>query len=389
MPVTGDQSFLRQINRTAMIRLVRGREGLSRADIAKMTGLTKSTVSLLIQELMDEGWLCEEAIQVTGSVGRRPTPLALDGSRLALIGADIGCDFLNVLVCNLKGERLYSQLLPFTQNEVDARLDALLGLIAEALASVPDRQMLGLGVGVPGILSPDGLRLVHAPNLAWSDLDLHGLLGMKMQARGIDLPLYLVNESNGGALAESVFTPHPDKSSLVFLSMGVGLGGGVVLNDRLYVGHDGYAGELGHTVMQIDGPLCACGRLGCAETFVSQSGLSRLLGQPFGQVLPVAEIATLLAGQDTRAQEAVTLAGRYLGALLQNVANTIDPDEIILGGPLVDLGAPLIQTALESLRANRGRFDTRHTPVRVTAYGMDACALGAAALVFYQLLLLE
>lgn len=387
MTITGDQRFLRKINRIAMIRLVRAHAGLSRADIAKQTGLTKSTVSLLVQELIDEGWLCEEAILATGQVGRRPTPLALDTERLALVGVDVGCDFLNVLVSNLKGEVLYRQMQDFSATSIDGRLDALMPMLQAALHSQPERQCLGIGFGVHAILSADARHLIHAPNLGWNDLDLHTLIAAKLAQAGIALPFYSMNESNGGALAESVFVRHPAHHSLVYLSMGVGLGGGVVLNDRLYCGHDGYAGEIGHTIMQVDGPLCGCGRHGCAETWVSQSGLSRLLGAK--ETLSVATLKQKLQAGDPPTHLAAATAGRYLGVLMQNIANTINPQEIVLGGPLVELGTPLLDTALNTFSASQGRFDTRKTTIKINQAGLDACALGAAALVFEAMLQLD
>lgn len=384
MAITGDQSFLKQINRIAMIRLVRAQAGLSRADIAKQTGLTKSTVSLLVQELIDEGWLCEEAIQVTGLVGRRPTPLALDADRLALVGVDVSCDFLNVLVSNLKGEILYRQMQPFSEKAIDARLDALLPMIHAALDAHPDRRILGIGFGIHGILSADARHLIHAPNLGWTDLDIQTLIGEKLAAAGIALPFYPMNESNGGALAESVFVQHPAHHSLVYLSMGVGLGAGIVLDDRLYCGHDGYAGEIGHTIMQVDGPLCGCGRKGCAETFISQAGLSRLLGAQ--EILSIQELQHRLQQGEEQTAQAIEQAGRMLGVLLQNIANSINPEEIVLGGPLTELGDSLIVPALTTFTANKGRFDSRVTVIRRSLSGLDACALGAAAGVFEEML---
>jgi predicted NBD/HSP70 family sugar kinase len=384
MAITGDQSFLKQINRIAMIRLVRAQTGLSRADIAKQTGLTKSTVSLLVQELIDEGWLCEETVQATGLVGRRPTPLALGTERLALLGVDVGCDFLNVLISTLKGEILYREMRPFTNTAIDARLDALMPMLKSALKLHPAYRVLGIGFGIHGILSADARQLIHAPNLGWTHLDIHALIAQKLSAARINLPFYPMNESNAGALAESVFAQNPAHHSLVYLSMGVGLGAGIVLKGRLYCGHDGYAGELGHTIMQIDGPQCGCGRRGCAETLISQSGLSRLLEEK--EILTIAELQRRLQTGDIQTQEAVNTAGRMLGVLLQNIANSINPEEIVLGGPLVDLGDALVGPAMSTFSASQGRFDTRATIIRISQAGLDACALGAAARVFEEML---
>jgi predicted NBD/HSP70 family sugar kinase len=136
--------------------------------------------------------------------------------------------------------------------------------------------------------------------------------------------------------------------------------------------------------MQVDGPPCGCGRCGCAETFISQAGLSRLLGAQ--EVLSIHELQDQLRQKNAETAKAIDLAGRMLGVLLQNIANSINPEEIVLGGPLVELGEALIEPALTTFAATQGRFDTRQTTIRVSQAGLDACALGAAALVFEAML---
>src|SRR6516164_2785585 len=130
MSITGDQSLLKQINRMALVRVIQRSPALSRADLSKETGLTKSTVSLLVQELIDEGWLAEREAQVTGALGRRPTPLYIDGERLALIGAELGVDSLSVVAVSLAGELLDSVVEPLATTEQGAVVKRLAELIA-------------------------------------------------------------------------------------------------------------------------------------------------------------------------------------------------------------------------------------------------------------------
>lgn len=151
MTITGDQSLLREINLMAIARAVQRQPGLSRADLAKETGLTKSTIGLLVQDLVEKGWLLESDIQATGAIGRRPTPLFMDGVRMAMIGADVSLDRLFVLAVSLTGEVLGEVSEPLSSNrpeEVIRRLAVLVASLAEQVQA-KERQLLGLGVGVP------------------------------------------------------------------------------------------------------------------------------------------------------------------------------------------------------------------------------------------------
>ncbi|MDL2353809.1 MAG: ROK family transcriptional regulator [Pseudomonadota bacterium] len=389
MVTTGDQSVLKRMNSVALIRLLKSETGLSRADLAKRSGLTKSTIGLLVQELIDDGWLREADITASGSLGRRPTPLQLDPTRLALLGAEIGVDYLNVVACNLQGQLIDSRMQRFEHRQRDATLEALAAMIAGLHRQLQrdGRRSLGIGIGIPGTIDVHGQRICALPNLAWDDLDLRQPLLAALARRKVRaLPLVILNEANAGALSEYVFGASQHTEPLVYLSIGIGLGGGIVLDDQLYRGHDGAAGEFGHTILQLDGPLCSCGRHGCAEAFISQRAVSFGVDGPDRPILTIDELASRLRARDPAVVGAVERAGRYLGMLMQNVCNSIDPAVIVLGGPLCQLGEPLIATARASLAALAGRFDAHTTVVRECQFGLNAGAMGAAGAVLHAAL---
>jgi hypothetical protein len=149
--MTGDQSLLKRINRMALVRLVKAEPGLSRVDLANRTGLTKTTVGMLVQELIDEGWLHQSAPAEGQGVGRRPLPLTLDGDRIGLLGAEIGVDYINVVSCNLQGEIFQSKCIPYKHKDVGRTLKTLAAMVARAHAdlAVNGRRVLGFGLGVP------------------------------------------------------------------------------------------------------------------------------------------------------------------------------------------------------------------------------------------------
>lgn len=388
MTITGDQSLIREINRMALVRAVQRTPGVSRAELAKDTGLTKSTVSLLVQDLVDEGWLLESDVQATGAIGRRPTPLFLDGNRLAMIGADVGIDILNVTTVSLTGTVLngVSEALPSMQPaQVIARLARLIATLVER-AQGEGRRLLGIGVGVPGaVLDPQGVVKL-APNIAWRDVAFQADLTAQLAAVGVhDLPVQVQNDYDAAALGEYEFGEAPLPDPLIYLGLGVGVGAGIIVRDRLFLGAEGYAGEVGHSILQFEGPLCSCGRKGCAETFIGQRAISARIAGNTSDLLPVDTIRGLLERDDEVALLAVRRAGHYLGVLIQNLWTYFNPGRIVLGGALCELGAPFLDSAQACLDNYSQDCGLQLPEIQLCRFGSHSVAVGAAALIKHAL----
>jgi predicted NBD/HSP70 family sugar kinase len=387
--VADNQNVLRHINRMGLVQLVRSHPGLSRLDLAAQSGVPRATVGLLVQELLREGWLRERPTSARSGAGRRPVPLELDRSRLALVGAELGADYLNVVACDLGGEILHAEMVPFHHGAVERSLQRTCALVATARAFLRRhrRRPLGLGLGVQGMMDTQAGVLRFSPNLGWHDVPVTRMLReglVRVGCNAFDRPLVL-NGSGAAALSEYVFGTDLT-GPLVFLDMGVGLGSGIVVRGRLLLGHDGLAGEVGHTILSPNGPLCTCGRRGCAETLISQRAVSRGVTGRETPVLPIPELVERLSRGDGAATAAAAQAGTYLGMLIQNLANTLNPETVVLGGKLCALGDPLVQTALRVMRENAGLYDHHRHTVRLGRFGLDAAALGAAAGVLQGLL---
>jgi predicted NBD/HSP70 family sugar kinase len=385
--MAGDQSLLKRLNRMSIVRHVKARPGVARGELAELTGLAESTVSVLAKELIAEGWLRATDSSAGGAVGRRPKLLALDPDRIAILGAEMGVDYLNVVACSLRGEVLFSRMIDYQHGEVARSVGDLAALIVEARAAMLSRKrrLLGVGVGVPGMVTSDGL-LRFAPAIGWRDVPVGGLVGAALREAGcVDLPVSVLNDANAAALSEYVFGASTSVSSLVFLILGFGVGAGIVLHDRLYLGHAGVAGEVGHTILDPDGLLCACGRRGCAETLLSQAAVSKLatgLDQP---ILHIGELEHRLARRDEPLTRGTREAGELLGLVVHNLVVTINPEVVILGGPLSRLDV-LVEVALQRLASLAGKRPYHHTQVRVCRLGLNATAVGAAGSVLNTLL---
>jgi predicted NBD/HSP70 family sugar kinase len=385
--MAGSQRMLKRLNRMAIVRHVKARPGLARGELAELIGLAESTVSVLVGELIEDGWLRQDGSRGTGAVGRRPKALELDASRLALVGAEVGDDFINAVACGLQGDLLYSRRVDCSHGEQAQSIREVAALVVEARAAVlaGKRKVLGAGVAVAGMVDTEGfLRL--APSIGWKDFPFGELLAASLTERNAaDMPIKVLNDANAAALSEFVFGTGPAVGSLVFLSLGYGVGAGIVLEGGLHVGHDGLAGEVGHTILKVDGAACACGRRGCAETILSQKVISREATGRDQPVLRVADLVALLDRGDVTMKRVVREAGEHLGLVLQNLVVTINPEVLILGGPLSRLQG-LVDVAVDELRRLTGRLPYHRTEVRVCRFGLNAAAVGAAGSVLHQAL---
>ncbi|MBW8756959.1 MAG: ROK family protein [Burkholderiales bacterium] len=388
---TGQRRLLKGINRMALVRQLCVKPGLSRADLATCVRLTKSTVGLLVRELIAEGWLHERDCVPTGDIGRRPTPLYIDPTRLVLLGVDIGIDSTRLVATSLLGEVLGRLEI---QHEAGPGAQACIGRLAASLSALhrqigdSARQVLGIGIGLPGGVDETSGFLHFAPNLGWREVPIGALLESALAGTALaGVPLFVQNEADVAALGELEFDADGAADPLLYVSINQGVGAGVIVGDRLLIGSRGFAGEIGHTILQPGGPLCSCGRRGCAEALI---GMRAMLPPPGGaaqgsRAATVASIAARLSAGDIEMLQSVAFAGNHLGTLLQNLAAAYDPACIVLGGAGVALGDRFVEPALSTLRAHCAAADLPMPTVRLSRHGADAVAMGAAALVRYRM----
>jgi len=388
MPITGDQSLLKQINRMALVRAIQRQPSLSRADLAKATGLTKSTVSMLVQELIDEGWLSESEVQTTGALGRRPTPLHLDRLRSVLIGAEIGVEAISVVAVSLGGDLLDSISEPIRKPTESVVMENLARLLGDSIKRMKDagRNLLGVGIGVPGAVDEERGILKVAPNLGWREVALRDQLQVVITRAGVpEAPIFIQNEADVAALGEFEFGTHPTPEPLLYLSLGIGVGAGIVANDRLFMGADGFAGEVGHSILQVDGPRCSCGRRGCAEAFLGLRAIAAQAAPNLKNPTP-AKLKTIAEKGDEAAALAIQKAGHQLGILMQNLWTAFNPGRMVLGGPACELGPLFLDAATTCLGAYANDAGLPAPEVQLSIHGPHPVAIGAAALVLHHLL---
>jgi predicted NBD/HSP70 family sugar kinase len=392
MIVAGDQQLLKQINRMALVRQLCNQPGLSRAALAETVGLTKSTVSLLVRELLDEGWLSESALLATGALGRRATPLHIDSTRLALIGVDLGIGAARIVATNLLGEVLDEAVIDYA-NGADAiacigQMAAGVVHMARADGTLAGRTLLGVGIGLHGVVDDATGVLHYAPHLGWRNVDVANQMRAHFAFTALDgKPLFIQNEANVAALAELEFSNQAGADPLIYLSIGYGVGAGIIVNGRLLTGLYGFAGEVGHTILQQDGPPCSCGRRGCADALI---GLQALMDEINGGPAHGAELLERLFAQaeagDAVVCAVVAAAGRKLGVLLNNLWVAFDPMCIVIGGAALRLGDRFLDPGRQVLNDCASATLLPAPAIRTPRFGINAIAIGGAAMARHYLM---
>lgn len=371
------QRSLRRHNLSLVLGELASAGRLSRAELARRVGLTKATVSSIAEALRSAGVIEELAAERTVAEGRgRPgNPLALSASGPVAVGVEIGVDFLSACVMDLAGETRAERSLASDNRRgtPEEHLDRVAALIAglEQLARSQGCRPIGVGIAVPGVVAPDGV-LRSAPNLPrWARRDLRAELGAKEVG----------NEANLAALGELWYGGRPHRRDFVLVSGEVGVGAGVVVDGRLYLGSGGAAGELGHVTVDASGPPCGCGSSGCLEQYVGQDALLRAAG-----VRSTRRLLEAARRGEGRVPAALEAAGEALGIACSALLNVVDVPAVVLGGRYAEL-APYLRPRLEKELATRV-VSHAWAPVEleVASLGAEAARCGAAGAVLHQLL---
>lgn len=375
-------SLLKQISRQRILSLLRKRQVLSRAEIARLTGLTRSTITQHTAELIAEGILTEQVGGTSGSadsgsaVGRPRVPLALSPEGACFIGADIAVGQLNVIKLDLTGRIIHQRAEPLPPDAAPegtlARLADLVHQVNADGRSRPER-LFGVGVTAPATFTAQGMLSI-APRLGWSQVPIRQFLQERLP-----WPLFLDNDANASALAETFHSSSDRGDNLLYVLLDSGVGGGVVINGQLYRGN-GCAGEVGHLPVSLDGPACSCGNTGCLEAWVGKSALLQRHELTTGSRIGLEELQARAASGDALTLRVLNEWSQWLARGLTGLVNILNPGRLVIGGPLSVL-LPHVEARLNH-ELNRFKWPTRERiEVETSQYGGYAVAVGAATLV--------
>ncbi len=363
---------VRRRNTALVMRLLRDNGSLSRADLARGSGLAKATIGTIVGQLQRAGAVTE-GVTESGGRGRPSTPLVLEGRSLAGLGIEINVDYMAVTALDLAGRELFFEERPVTDEGAGARLADVVALIRDETARLAAAgiELLGLTIAVPGLIDRRRGVVVDAPNLGWSEVALAHAVRLEL---GDAVAVAVDNDANCAARAESLRGVAAGVSDFVYLTGTVGLGAGIVCGGEVLRGSRGLAGEVGHLRVGDDRHRCACGRTGCWEAMV---GL-RALVQETGVTVAPGEDPVAYAERLTRTpgtRPGLTRIAAALGSGVAQLAVTLDPAMVVLGGAFVPLGEVLVPAVEDALAAG---FTGSGCTVALSTLGLHAASVGAA-----------
>jgi predicted NBD/HSP70 family sugar kinase len=383
----GSRDLIRAINRSAVLNTIKTHGAISRTEIAQRTGLSAATVTGITAELIQKGLIFEKE-EGDSRGGRRPILLAINPRGGYVVGIKLMEERVIGAITDLEATVITEHTGQLQNHSLDTAVDTLVAVV-DALVMAVDvdkEHLLGIGVGLAGIIDAKKGVLRHSPIFGWRDVPLLDILRSR-----INVPVYIDNDVNTLTLTEQLFGAGQGIDNFLTITIGRGVGMGIVVNGQLYRGASGGAGEFGHTVIDPDGPLCACGKQGCIETYVSDPGLLRLASESFARgalsrkVKNVHELIALVEEGDPAARAIFIQAGDKLGEGIANMINLLSPEEIIISGEGVRAGEHLFAPMRESIAKHVMPGLSQDTETRIDVWEDDAWARGAASLVLQEL----
>ena len=381
----GRRDLLRDLNQTLALNLVRERGPLSRADVARLSGLSPSTVTAITASLLDGGFLLEDqtgggAGMGSGAIGRPATMLRVNPGAGHVVGIKVTADDLTATVTDLAATPLaIATVTRGHSNEPAAVADLFETVVTQTLASaqLSRAALLGVGIGVPGVVDPVTARIADSPILEWAHLDLVGLLEERL-----GLPVLLDNDVNTLTIAQQLFGAGRERSNFLVVTIGRGIGMGIVVNGVVFRGGRGGAGEIGHVTAVPDGPACWCGRWGCLEAVAAEPALVREVLAATGRLAQPSDLAAIAAHDDIVAT-ALDRAGLFVGRAIATAAILLDPECVVVSGEGVRLG----HRYLDAIRRGLAERERKEAPIElvIEPWGDEAWARGAATLVLREL----
>jgi glucokinase-like ROK family protein len=388
------QQQTKEHNRKLVLRTLFEHERISRAEIARRTTLTRTTVSEIVADHIAEGLVREVGLG-SSLGGKSPMMLSLVADSRRVIGVDLARDrFLGALV-DLRGRITYTEEQAVPPRGGDAVVAALYELL-DRLVAAAQAPIAGIGIGTPGVVDAETGVVVNAVNLGWNRLPLRRLVETRY-----GLPVSVLNDSQAAAMGEFTFGGgHPARSSLVVINVRYGIGAGIILGGEIFHGDGGAAGEIGHVVVVREGGSpCGCGNLGCLETVASTHAIverartmarhAKVAALPSApERITLDAIEKAFTAGDPLARQVVLEAGRFMGMAISSLVGTLNIRRIVLTGDITRFGRPLLDTVMETLAQTVLARLLEGTSVEVGQLASKAIVLGASAVILkdYSLL---
>ncbi|MCU6712739.1 ROK family transcriptional regulator [Paenibacillus sp. J5C_2022] len=380
--------YLRQVkqsNLSQVLKCIWSMEPVSRIELVEKTGLTSGTITNLTQDLIKVGLLREEELS-TGHVGRRRVNLRLNPQRLKMIGIDIGRTSYEVVITDLTGQTLRSTEHPLSASDTPEQVlfavsASLKGMTADM--GLQQSDILGAGLSIPGPMNLQEGTLLVPPNFAsWEYYPVK----RELEAR-LGMDILMNDDARTSALAERWFGYGRKEPNFVYVTMGQGIGGGIVSDGEVLQGSNGLYGQVGHITVMPDGELCECGNTGCWETVGSIPGILRRWAHGAGaEHKTIDDFFTAVKEGEPRAERCLESTLKVMESTLTTLFNVYDPDLLILGGKLYPYLQGYLPRIQNHVKASVYPFFQHRVRIESASFGASQSAVGAASLVFGSLM---
>jgi predicted NBD/HSP70 family sugar kinase len=369
-----DQVTVRRLNMAAILKLLRERGTLARADLAKELGMTRNTASNIVTDLLQAGLVVETEFRRAGA-GRPGLLLEIAPNGGFAIGAEIDINRIIVIAADFKGKILWEQSAPISvlQSQEEC-IGTAEQLVQDALnwGKAEGLNPLGIGLGLAGLVDSENGKLTYAPTLNWTDVPFKAMWEERFK-----LTVYLDNEAKTAALGYHTYSDRSKARNLAYLSIGVGMAAGLILDEHLFHGSNGFAGQAGHMKIRTDGEDCTCGDKGC---WVTEVGITALARKANLSDIDLNAISQALRDNDSNLQPVVNQMAEMLGLGIANLVNLFNLDTVVLGGAM----RPVLPYLLDKTRSvvDQRALKQPRANVRIKVSGRDNDSVfGAACLV--------
>ena len=393
--IIGQPKLLKEINNRRVLEILSNQRVVSRSQLTKQTGLSKATISLLVDKFLRIGFL-ENAGTGNSSGGRPPTLLKFKPNIAYALGAHMRDREWHLVATNLDGKIVYSMVFNIPNNTPCQAISVLVKGVRSLMNKVPKKKILpALGIGTPGLVDVRSGIIKSAVDIGWADVPIK-----KMVEEELSLQVFIANRSKCGALAEYWNTESPGLKDLIYISIGTGVAAGIIHNGELFIGANSYAGELGHITILPNGPVCPCGNRGCLQQLISKNAIEKrakkkLTGnyksilkktsKNHSKIIEVYDVIEAAENGDKFSQEIIEEISDYLSIAVGNLINLFNPQLIIIGGPIGTKSGLLIQYLREKVRKRAMVYPLATVEIKSSSLGTNASAIGASVLVLQKI----
>lgn len=385
---TGNNKFLKEYNESIILDLIRINKALSKAELSKLTGLSATATGAITAGLIEKGYIYETGIGESRG-GRRPVLLELKPDSFYSIGIDIDYDFINLVLLDITGITVCEKVIKMP-NQSD--FASVIKRAEDAAAEMLDNylndysQLLGIGFSIPGLVDIKTRDIVLAPNLGWENSNVYSAL-----IRFKEVPVFVENEAMASAICENWLGQCQNEDNFVCINVKSGIGAGIYTGGRPYRGASGTAGEVGHILVDENGPKCGCGSYGCLETvassksivdkakrLVKQGTVSTLNSLENADEMTISDVVAAASSGDEAARTVIIEAARYMGIAVSNIVNTINPSKIVLGKEFLKYADMAIDTIKGVVSCKALGTPASRVEIVASEIGEKASAMGAA-----------